>query len=194
MDIDFTLFRQVIDNLNDERNVSARFYDKAVKTAEVTANGLPIFKNVTYVEIRLKDNSTEVFNQPATKEKISRFAKEYALYKLAKEQIKKGTPLDQFAFLTAAELETCKNRGIFTVEALAELSDDKVQTLGLQNEHKLAEIFINNSKNNKNIAEIAKLKSKYETEIEKLSEENNILKQRIKDLNKSKKLKSKGEK
>ena len=194
MDIDFTLFRQVIDNLNDERNVSARFYDKAVKTAEVTANGLPIFKNVTYVEIRLKDNSTEVFNQPATKEKISRFAKEYALYKLAKEQIKKGTPLDQFAFLTAAELETCKNRGIFTVEALAELSDDKVQTLGLQNEHKLAEIFINNSKNNKNIAEIAKLKSKYETEIEKLSEENNILKQQIKDLNRSKKLKSKGEK
>ena len=28
MDMDFALFRQVADNLNDERNVRARFYDK----------------------------------------------------------------------------------------------------------------------------------------------------------------------
>ena len=193
MNMDFNLFRQVTDNVNDETCVAARFYDKAVKTAEVTDKGLPIFKNVTYVEIRLKDNSTEIFNQPATAEKIRRFAKEYALYKIAKEQIKKGTPLEQFAFLTAAELATCKNRGIFTVEALAELDDDKVQNLSLQNEHKLAVIFMKNAQNNKNIADIAKIKNKYETEIEKLKEENEILKQKIKVSAKRKKTAKKGD-
>ena len=148
MDIDFALFRQIADNSDDNRNVAARFYDKAIKTQEVTDSGLPIFKNVTYVEIRLKDNSTEVFNQPASAEKIKRFPREYALYKLAKEKIKDGTPLEQFAFLSAAELATCKNRGIFTVEELAKLSADKVKDLGLQNEHDLAVIFVKKAKSN----------------------------------------------
>ena len=103
MDMDFALFQQVIKQGESEKNVAARFYDKAVKTNMVADNGLPVFKNVTYVEIRLKDNNTEVFNQPATAEKIRRFPKEYALYQLSKKQVEKGTPLEQFAFLTAAE-------------------------------------------------------------------------------------------
>ena len=204
MDFDFALFRQVADNKNDDRNVAARFYDKAVKTTEVNGNGLPIFKNVTYVEIRLKDNNTEVFNQPATSEKIQRFPREYALYKMAKEQIKEGTPLEQFAFLTAAEVATCKNRGVFTVEALADLSEERVKTLSLQNEHKLAKIFMQNAKGNNKMADFARKESEYKDKIaeyrgklEDLINENNILKQEIVKINKCKTLnkrkRSKGE-
>ena len=198
MEFDYALFRQIADNKNDDRNVSARFYDKAVKTTEVNDNGLPIFKNVTYVEIRLKDNNTEVFNQPANQDKIRRFPREYALYKMAKEQIKEGTPLEQFAFLTAAEVATCKNRGIFTVEALAELSAEKVQSLSLQNEYKLAKIFMQNAKKNNEMADFARKESEYKDKIAEyiekfdiLSEENNILKQEIARLNKTKTLSKK---
>lgn len=198
MEFDYALFRQIADNKNDDRNVSARFYDKAVKTTEVNDNGLPIFKNVTYVEIRLKDNNTEVFNQPANQDKIRRFPREYALYKMAKEQIKEGTPLEQFAFLTAAEVATCKNRGIFTVEALAELSAEKVQSLSLQNEYKLAKIFMQNAKKNNEMADFARKESEYRDKIAEyiekfdiLSEENNILKQEITRLNKTKTLSKK---
>lgn len=198
MEFDYALFRQIADNKNDDRNVSARFYDKAVKTTEVNDNGLPIFKNVTYVEIRLKDNNTEVFNQPANQDKIRRFPREYALYKMAKEQIKEGTPLEQFAFLTAAEVATCKNRGIFTVEALAELSAEKVQSLSLQNEYKLAKIFMQNAKKNNEMADFARKESEYRDKIAEyiekfdiLSEENNILKQEIARLNKTKTLSKK---
>lgn len=198
MDFDFAMFRQVADNQNDDRNVVARFYDKAIKTTAVNSNGLPIFKNVTYVEIRLKDNNTEVFNQPANEEKIRRFAREYALYKMAKEQIKEGTPLEQFAFLTAAEVATCKNRGIFSVEALAELPSDRVQCLGLQNEHKLAKIFMQTAHNNVSVAELARKEreynnkiSEYKTRFEILMKENNVLKQEIEKLNKCKTLKKK---
>ena len=59
MDMDFAMFQQMLNQKETEKNVAARFYDKAVKTEEVAANGLPIFKNVTYIEIRLKDNNTE---------------------------------------------------------------------------------------------------------------------------------------
>lgn len=198
MDIDFALFRKIADNSDDNRNVAARFYDKAIKTQEVTDSGLPIFKNVTYVEIRLKDNSTEVFNQPASAEKIKRFPREYALYKLAKEKIKDGTPLEQFAFLSAAELATCKNRGIFTVEELAKLSADKVKDLGLQNEHDLAVIFVKKAKSNKEIADFVNKEEEYKAEIEFLKEENSLLKQQLSKINEAKKStkrnKNKGEK
>ena len=169
--MDYALFQQVIGQSESEKNVAARFYDKAVKTNEVAKNGLPIFKNVTYIEIRLKDNSTEVFNQPATDEKIRRFPKEYALYQLSKKQVENGTPLEQFAFLTAAEIATCKSRGVFTVEALAGLDIDKVQSLGLQDEHVLAEMFLEKSNNNKVLDDFAKKEVEYERALEALREQ-----------------------
>lgn len=171
MDMDYALFQQVIGQSESEKNVAARFYDKAVKTNEVAKNGLPVFKNVTYIEIRLKDNSTEVFNQPATDEKIRRFPKEYALYQLSKKQVENGTPLEQFAFLTAAEIATCKSRGVFTVEALAGLDIDKVQSLGLQDEHVLAEMFLEKSNNNKMLDDFAKKEVEYERALETLREQ-----------------------
>ncbi len=169
--MDYALFQQVIGQSESEKNVAARFYDKAVKTNEVAKNGLPVFKNVTYIEIRLKDNSTEVFNQPATNEKIRRFPKEYALYQLSKKQVENGTPLEQFAFLTAAEIATCKSRGVFTVEALAGLDIDKVQSLGLQDEHVLAEMFLEKSNNNKMLDDFAKKEVEYERALEALREQ-----------------------
>ena len=171
MDMDYAPFQQVIGQSESEKNVAARFYDKAVKTNEVAKNGLPVFKNVTYIEIRLKDNSTEVFNQPATDEKIRRFPKEYALYQLSKKQVENGTPLEQFAFLTAAEIATCKSRGVFTVEALAGLDIDKVQSLGLQDEHVLAEMFLEKSNNNKMLDDFAKKEVEYERALEALREQ-----------------------
>ena len=194
MDIDFALFRQVADNLNDERNVAARFYDKAVKTENLSSEGLPVFKNVTYVEIRLKDNNTEVFNQPATSEKIRRFPKEYALYKLAKEKIKNGTPLNQFAFLNAAEIATCESRGIFTVEDLAKLDENKALSLGLTHEKRLAEAFIKRAKNNTAVADFLEKEQQYKDEIENLKNENLMLKQKISELSKSKTLTRKSKK
>lgn len=169
--MDYALFQQVIGQSESEKNVAARFYDKAVKTNEVAKNGLPVFKNVTYIEIRLKDNSTEVFNQPATDEKIRRFPKEYALYQLSKKQVENGTPLEQFAFLTAAEIATCKSRGVFTVEALAGLDINKVQSLGLQDEHVLAEMFLEKSNNNKMLDDFAKKEVEYERALEALREQ-----------------------
>ena len=180
MDMDFNLFRQVADNAEDERNVAARFYDKAVKTEEKTAGGLPVFKNVTYVEIRLKDNSTEVFNQPATPEKIKRFPREYALYCQSKAKIENGTPINQFAFLTAAEVATCQNRGIWTIEALAALAPQKALDLGLSDEVEKARLFSLAAKAQYDATTFAVKEKEYQSRISALQDEIAALKTNIK--------------
>lgn len=194
MDMDFAMFQQMLNQKETEKNVAARFYDKAVKTEEVAANGLPVFKNVTYIEIRLKDNSTEIFNQPASTEKIKRFPREYALYQLSKKQVENGTPLDQFAFLTSAEIATCKSRGVFTVETLAGLDFDKVQSLGLQNEHVLAQMFLEKSENNKMLNDFSKKELEYEKEIESLREQLAVLQRALSEERKKNVHKANGEK
>ena len=176
MDMDFNLFRQVADSADDERNVAARFYDKAVKTEQMTEGGLPIFKNVTYVEIHLKDNNTEVYNQPATVEKIKRFPREYALYCQAKEKVKDGTPINQFAFLTAAEVASCYNRGILTIEALATLTPEKASDLGLSKEAEQARLFSKAAKEHYTLAQFAAKEKDYLRQIADLKAQISALK------------------
>ena len=146
---DFELFQSLIDasKSNQNKDMVARFYDRSLKTSEVDENGLPIFKDVCFIEIRVKD-SHDVFDQPASEDKKKRFPIEYNRYLLAKKQIKDGSPLEQFAFLTAAEIDRLKYRGIFTVEALAALGKEKAADLNLKNEHELAVRFLQNAQNN----------------------------------------------
>lgn len=168
--MDFATYQNLI-NQNKQRSdegLSARFYDKAVKTEHFDNNGIPIFKSICYCEIRIKDNTTEVFDQPADTEKINRFPVEYARYKLQKEQKKEGTPLENFAFLTVSEIETCKYHGVSTLEALVQISEEQAKKLNLENEHKLARKFITFNRNLKNKTDISEIEEKYKTEISAL--------------------------
>ncbi len=174
-DMDFATYQNLI-NQNKQRNddsITARFYDRAIKTTQFDNNGIPVFKNVCYCEIRIKDNTTEVFDQPADSEKINRFPVEYARYQLLKKQLEEGTPLEKFAFLTASEIETCKYRGIFTIEALAEMTEEKAQNLNLQNEQGLARKFVEFNQNINKKFNLADVETKYKKEISALKAELN---------------------
>lgn len=174
--MDFMTFQNIVQNNNRQDNLSARFYDKAIKSGKISTDGLPIFENRCFVEIRIKDNNCEIFDQPATPEKIRQFPVEYARYQLAKKQVETGTPLEQFAFLTASEIESLKLRGIFTVEALSELSEEKVSQLKLEQEHHLAKKFIANARNNKTLFQWQKKEENYQAEIKALKLELSELK------------------
>ena len=95
---------------------------------------------------------------------------EYARYQLARKQVEQGTPLEQFAFLTAAEIESLKVRGIFTVEALASLDVEKASGLELQEQQKLAKRFMAQAKDNKILQEWQQKEDKYLEEIKALKE------------------------
>jgi len=169
--MDFMTFQKIVQNNNPQEGIAARFYDKAVKSGKISKEGLPIFVNRCFVEIRIKDNNCEIFDQPATEEKIRRFPVEYARYQLGKKQVQKGTPLEQFAFLTAAEIESLKVRGIFTVEALAELDKDKACQLEILPERELAKKFLIVSKDNNTLLQWQNKEESYLAEIARLKEE-----------------------
>ena len=179
--MDFATYQNLI-NQNKHRqdnSLSVRFYDKTIKTDKLDDNGIPIFKTVCYCEIRIKDNTTEVFDQPATQDKIERFPMEYARYQLVKQKPVEGTPLEMFAFLTSDEIETCKYRGIFTLEALADISKDQADKLHLNKEWKLAKKFLDYGKKLKNITDVEAVQNKYQTQIAQLED-------KIKELSKNK--------
>ena len=180
--MDFNLFDKIAQNANPEDGIVARFYDRSVKTEEVTKDGFPVFKNVCFVEIRIKDNPSEVYDQPATKEKIERFPVAYARYQLMKKQVKEGTPLEQFAFLTAGEVESLKIRGIFTVEALAGLEEEKAVQLEISRERELAQKFLAASAHNSEIASWQKQEEKYRQTIAQLQNKIEQLQAQVKNL------------
>lgn len=167
MDIDFATFQGLIDGQDRNTKTVARFYDKCIRTGEMTKEGTPKFNNTCYIEIRTKDNH-DIFDQPATAEHQRRFPQEYMRYQLEKKQTEDGTPLDQFAFITLPQLETCKYRGIFTVEKLAELDEDRAKSICLTAEVEKAKKFLEASKNNLAIDEFTKREQEYKAEIEEL--------------------------
>ena len=179
--MDFATYQNLItqNKHRQDNSLSARFYDKMLKTEKTDDNGIPVVKSVCYCEIRLKDNTTEVFDQPATKDKIDRFPVEYARYQISKEKTKQGTPLEMFAFLTACEIEACKYRGIYTIEALADINKEQASELNLEQEHLSAQKFISFSKNIKNMITFEEEKEKYQKRIRELED-------RLKELTKPK--------
>ncbi|MBQ8630557.1 MAG: hypothetical protein IJ479_02435 [Alphaproteobacteria bacterium] len=130
------------------------------------------------MEIRIKDNITDVFDQPADAEKIERFQLEFARYKLAKKQIEEGSPLEMFAFLDASEIASLKERGIFTVEALASLKDEDAKKLGIERERDIAGNFLSLQKNNAALNEFSKKENDYKEQIAKLQDEIKELKKK----------------
>lgn len=150
-DIDFSTFQGLLNTRGtaDQTDVFARFYDRSVKTEEMNVKtGLPVFKTVCFVEIRIKNNNTDIYDQPATEEKMKRFSVEYNRYLLCKKQTEDGAPLEQFSFLNVAQVDTLKHHGIFTVEALAALNERQAQDLDITDEWMRATEFLSKAKQN----------------------------------------------
>jgi len=170
MGIEFSNFENAVSRQRENSGVFARFYDKVVRTGNIKANGLPEFETKLYIEIKIRDER-DVFDQPASANHIERFSAEYNRYLREKKEAEKGTPLSQFAFLSPGQIESCKFRGIFSVEALAEMNDNKAAQLDLMEEKKLANAFLEVSKNNQNIATFIKKEKMYLEKIEILKKE-----------------------
>ncbi|MDD4519893.1 MAG: hypothetical protein PHI50_03295 [Alphaproteobacteria bacterium] len=172
--MDFNLFETATKTKENE-GIYARFYDRVIKTNKIDEAGFPIFETCLYVEIKMKDNTTEIFNQRADKDKIKRFPLEYALYQQQKEQEHKGTPLSQYAFLSLSQIEALKARGIFTIQELSALEEEKVRQLGIQKEVHLAQKFIDFTKNSAVLLKWEEQEKKLKDEIKTLQEKITVL-------------------
>ena len=170
MGIEFSHFENAVSRQSENSGVFARFYDKAVKTGNIKPNGLPEFETKLYVEIKIRDER-DVFDQPASVEHIERFSAEYNRYLKEKQEMGQGTPLNQFAFLSVEQIETCRLRGIFSVEALAAMDDKKANALDLNDAKEAAGVFLEMSKNNQSIDQFMKKERMYLEKINALTQE-----------------------
>ena len=73
--------------------------------------------------------------------------------------------------MSAAQIEALKFRGIFTVEALAQLSDEKALELGVVRERDLAVKFLKNAQSNAKLDAWQKQEEAYLSQIDKLKVE-----------------------
>ena len=160
---------------NKEENVFARFYDKVIKTDRIKENNMPIFEEKTYIEIRITDDN-DVVDRVAEDDDKARFPVQYQRYVNSKKNKQDGTPLNQFSFLTAIQLENCRYCNIETVEQLASISDDKAKFFDLLNEKAAAKRFLENAKG------FSEKERKYKDIIEELKAENEKLKSEIEAL------------
>ncbi len=172
-ELGFEVFSSML-NQRSENNVFAKFHKKWVKTGNIKENGLPEFVEKLYIQIKIKGN-TDVSDRPAEETDLMRFPREYAYFKNKEEKLKQGTPLNQFAFLTAPEIEECDNKGILTVEDLAGLTDEQAKSINMVQAKELAIKFLQMAKDNKVIAD-------FEEEIKRLKTENQKLKEDLESL------------
>lgn len=167
-DFDFEISNMLSKEPN--KGVFAKFYSKFVKTGQFLENGLPEYQEKLYIEIRTRGDS-DIADRPAENEDIRRFPQEYNFYLAKKEKMKNGTPLNQFAFLNAAQIDACNIRGICTVEDLAGLTDEQALSLNLTDEKKCAIKFLEVSKNNAVIKEYEKENAALKERIAQLEDE-----------------------
>jgi hypothetical protein len=119
--------------IGDDSRLFVQFYPNVVLDHAATAeseDGQPVFKTVDYVKIQ-QPGERDLFDAPATEEHKHRFPRQWDLYRSGKEQ-HDGTPLAlMFVGDRAHIAEMLKARKVFTVEQLANLSEDGVSRIGM---------------------------------------------------------------
>lgn len=89
----------------------------------------PIFKPYEYIEIHLPEGKN-VVSRRATDADRRRFPQQYAAFKANQTQTPIGTPLESWGVIDESRCYELKALKIFTVEQVAEASDQTLQVMG----------------------------------------------------------------
>jgi hypothetical protein len=82
-----------------------------------------------FVTVHVAGDILTACSQPVDDQLRERFKDEYAAWKSGKEQAAKGTPVEEWPLLNKRQVDELKSVSIFTVEALASLSDGNLHNL-----------------------------------------------------------------
>lgn len=119
---------------NPDARLAVRFYSRPVKNAfESEQQGRPIFSDVDFIEISVPGDTLSVIDQPVREDHKKRFPLHWAHYQNTKgaESSVTGTPLTQWSRITPAQAEELRALKFYTVESIAEASDQGIQRIGM---------------------------------------------------------------
>ena len=119
---------------NPDAALVVKFYSRPVQQPFLTTReGRPIFNDVDYIQIFTPGNQLNIIDTIARPDHKARFAQQWALYQAGKvgdQQITR-TPVSAWPFLTASQAEEFKALKFFTVEQIANASDEQLQRIGM---------------------------------------------------------------
>lgn len=149
-----------------DEQLMVRFLHKEREDKTATLKeGRPIFKEVEYVEIRVRGARDPQACRPATYADKQRFPRHYEAFQKRIELPESGTPLAQWPQINRSQVEEMAFLGVKTVEQLVELSDGHAAKF----------------RNGYSLKRLAKEFMAFSGET-KMIAENDALKQRISDL------------
>ena len=122
------------------------FYEESVFQAfESEKQQRQIFKSVDFIRLTHPGGKSAVERAVRDDDKFS-YPKKWERYKAQKEQTGDGTPVEQWAALSKAQVMELKAMHIHTVEQVRDLSDGDVSKLGMgyQEYRKRADIYLKN--------------------------------------------------
>ena len=110
-------------------SVFVEFYQQPVRMGAASdAAGRDIYETQDYVRFHMPGGQNIIERHVREQDKIEH-AKKWAAYQAKREQVDEGTPIEQWAFLDVGRVATYKAARIFTVEQLADLSDEQAQRI-----------------------------------------------------------------
>ena len=159
---------------NADSRLAVQFYKKSMKQEDASNEaGRPIFKEFDFVRIMIPgDNLTEIDTYAQESHK-QRFPRQWAHYQnqVAGHEDIIGTPLDQWPQVTRSQAEELRGLKFYTVEAIADCSDQQLQRIGMvagmspHNFRLKAKAFLNLANDSAEVAQ-------RESELQALREEN----------------------
>jgi hypothetical protein len=141
-------------------HVTPRFFEEMVRTDQVDANGLPVFRSIEYVELMIAGDRGSAPVKRVTDDIRQQYADAYARWKSTKvnpDMIGDGVPLALWPVIPREMTKALEFINVFTVQQLASLSDEAISkpgAIGLRDMREKARAFIESAKS---AAPIAKL-------------------------------------
>jgi hypothetical protein len=114
------------------KGIYAEFFLEPVKLGfRSEQEGRPIYEDREHVRIIIAgDNKTEVVREARDEDK-ERFSRAYQAFKQGAERVAQdGTPLKEWPEMTPAIIKELAHYNIYTVDALASLTDSQLQNIG----------------------------------------------------------------
>jgi hypothetical protein len=150
-------------------------------SAESARQGRPVFKDVPHITILFPGDKTKKVVRPVrmTPDESApyapdpeRFPRQWAQFKNNDEQTQSGMPIDQWPPLTKSQVLELKAMKIFTVEQLAAVTDNGLDTLGLgaRELRGLAKSWLDSAQGNKELSRLNSELAERDRQIKELTQ------------------------
>lgn len=110
----------------------AVFFTEGIRNeVKSTQLGRPVFDAVEMVRLLIPGDPRNSPVSRVSEEHIARFPGEYKAFRAQEEFSESGTRIDDWSVLTQAQRYSLKAMNLFTVEQIANLSDEQMQNIGM---------------------------------------------------------------